>query len=85
MNHDTDRVAVPTNGRKPHPVPDAVDAADDPADDAADDAAPRDPVAKVTSPELTIAVNPAQLAVGFGVIAAVILLLLGRHRGRRKG
>lgn len=77
MNHDTDRVTVPTNGRKPHTVPDA-------ADDA-DDAAPRDPVAKVTSPELTIAVNPAQLAVGFGVIAAVILLLLGRHRGRRKG
>lgn len=77
MNHDTDRVTVPTNGRKPHTVPDA--------DDAADDAASRDPVAKVTSPELTIAVNPAQLAVGFGVIAAVILLLLGRHRGRRKG
>ena len=80
MNKDTDRISVPTNGRKPHTVPDATGPAADPADDAA----PRDPVVTATSPELTISVNPAQLAVGFGVIAAVILLLVGRHRGRRK-
>ncbi len=97
MNRDTDRIAVPTNGRKPHKVPEApalapVAAAAEhaaaehaAAADAADDRAARDPVAKVTSPELTIAVTPAQLAVGFGVIAGVILLVLGRRRGRRKG
>lgn len=92
MNHETDRITVPTNGRKPRkaplaPVVASVAAAGEvaPAADAADDAATRDPVARVTSPELTIAVNPAQLAVGFGVIAAVILLLVGRRRGRRKG
>jgi hypothetical protein len=29
------------------------------------------------------AVSPGQLAAGFGIIAAVILLILGRRRGRR--
>lgn len=91
MNHDTDRIAVPTNGRKPHKVPEApalapVTAAGEvaAAADAADDAA-RGPAPTVSAPELTIAVSPAQLAVGFGVIAGLILLVLRRRRGRRKG
>jgi hypothetical protein len=41
-----------------------------------------DPVPTVTSPELTVSVTPAQIAVGFGVIAGIILLVLGRRRGR---
>lgn len=92
MNRETDRVAVPTNGRKPHKVPEApalapvaTAGAVAAAAEAADDDAARDPVTKVTAPELTIAVSPAQLAVGFGVIAGLILLALRRRRGRRKG
>jgi hypothetical protein len=97
---ETDRIAVPTNGHKPHAVaavvePDAPATPPAAADDAADAASKTtaagaggagraDPAAKATSPELTIAVTPAQLAVGFGVIAGIILLLVGRRRGRRR-
>ncbi len=87
MNREADRVAVPTNGRKPSTKgrkPRAVAKPSAPTEDAADVAAD-DPVAKATSPELTIAVTPAQLAVGFGVIAGIVLLVLGRRRGRRRG
>jgi hypothetical protein len=96
MNSETDRITVPTNGRNPHAVaeapapatvdPAAVDpAAEDAADESGSEPAGGDPVAKVTSPELTIAVTPAQLAVGFGVIAGIILLVVGRRHGRRRG
>lgn len=34
-------------------------------------------------PDLRIAVTPAQAAVGFGVIASLVLLLLGARRRRR--
>ncbi len=93
MNSETDRVTVPTNGRKPRAaakpkaatstrrVKAAVADADAPA--AEDATAKRQPAVKVTSPELTVAVTPAQIAVGFGVIAGIILLVLGRRR--RKG
>lgn len=87
MSHETDRIAVPPNGRKPHRVAEASHPAAEAVADGSTDADPAapDPVAKATSPELTIAVTPAQLAVGFGVIAGIILLVLGRRRGRRKG
>jgi hypothetical protein len=91
MNSETDRITVPTNGRNPHavaeaPAPATVDpAAEDAADESGSEPAGGDPVAKVTSPELTIAVTPAQLAVGFGVIAGIILLVVGRRHGRRRG
>jgi hypothetical protein len=65
MTRETDRITVPANGRKPHPVADA-------------------PTQKATSPELTIAVTPGQLAVGFSVIAGIILLVLRRRHGRRR-
>ena len=86
MNSETDRIAVPTNGRKPRAVPGGPTLPPVAAAEASDDPGQRGPRATVTSsPELTVAVTPAQLAVGFGVIAGIILLVLGRRRGRRRG
>jgi len=44
---------------------------------------PRFDAAAVDQPDLRIAVTPAQAAVGFGVIASLVLLLLGARRRRR--
>jgi hypothetical protein len=85
MSRDTDRIPVPANGHTPRPsrrkprvvaVPPALV----PATPAP--VPPPEPVAGVTSPELTVSVSPAQIAVGFGVIAGIILLVFGRRRGR---
>ena len=71
MSHDTDRITVPTNGTRPHPVPAPV-AAPPPVD------APLPPAVAVTP------FTPTQLAVGFGILAAVLALVVGalRRRGR---
>ena len=69
---ESDRVRVPTNGHRP--ALDSVDpsAGAPPADDAP------------TAPDLRLAFTPGQLAAGFGVLAGLILLVLGtRRRGRR--
>ncbi len=84
MNSETDRIAVPTNGRKPHDVPGPASPEPADRDATARDPRERDPVARVTSPDVTVAVTPAQLAVGFSVIAGIILLALRRRRGRRR-
>ncbi len=68
MTRDVDRITVPTNGRGPHPV--VPPALDDPADDDT----------PIPSP---IPLSSGQLIVGFGVIASLILLLLGRRRRGR--
>ncbi len=70
MSPDTDRIAVPTNGKRPHPT--LQPAAPVPL-------APEPPPAGATAP-----FTPTQLAVGFGILAAVIALLAGslRRRGR---
>lgn len=89
MSPSGDRVAVPTNGHHPamseHPA-DAVAGTDSGVDEnpsvaadfgaaaTIDDRGARSPVPVVT---------PIQLAAGFGIIAALILLLVGRRRGRR--
>jgi hypothetical protein len=72
-------VAVPTNGHHPAMSEEAADAGAAATTDP--DAGPPavDDRARSTVP----AVSPAQLAAGFGVIAALILLVLGRRRGRR--
>lgn len=67
MTPETDRISVPTNGKRPHPIPpvDPVPPADDP-----------DPM------PATIAFTPTQLAVGFGIVASLILLVARRVRRR---
>ena len=84
MSPSGDRVAVPTNGHHPplseHPTdPVGADpdvAATDPGagPPAVEDRGARSPVPVIT---------PGQLAAGFGIIAALILLVVGRRRGRR--
>jgi hypothetical protein len=71
VNPSADRVAVPTNGHRPALSDDAVDAS--PADDAADTPAP---------PAAVASVSPGQVIAGFGILAALALLVLGRRRGR---
>jgi len=72
MSQDTDRIAVPTNGRGPHPVA----APPTPAD--ADQGAPSDE-------EMSTAFTPKQLAIGFAIVASLVLLLVGAVRRRRPG
>jgi hypothetical protein len=69
---DPDRIAVPTNGRGPHPVaaPDGT---------TATSGSPGAP----TDTEMSTAFTPRQLAVGFGIIASLILLAIGWARRRR--
>jgi hypothetical protein len=67
-----DRVAVPTNGHRPALTDDALDA---PSVDASD--APGEATG-ATAPTVT----PGQLIAGFGILAALILLLVGRRRPR---
>jgi hypothetical protein len=67
-----DRVAVPTNGH--HPA-----LTDDPADlppGAGPDTRSQEPAPAVPT------VSPGQVIAGFGIMAALILLILGRRRGR---
>jgi len=66
MSPETDRIAVPTNGKRPHPMP-------EPAPPAASERPAPSAVAPFT---------PTQLAVGFGILAAVIALVAGRLRRR---
>jgi hypothetical protein len=70
MSPDTDRIIVPTNGKRPHPLPQAA---------APEPAAPESLTVAPTSP-----FTPTQLAVGFGILAAVLALVVGslRRRGR---
>ena len=67
-----DRLAVPTNGHRPALSDDSLDTPSIEADFGAED-----------RPTPTFAnVSPGQVIAGFGIVAALILLLLGRRRGR---
>ena len=68
MSQETERIPVPTNGKGPHPIEDAQHVPD-PAD--------------VDVPS-TATFTPAQLAIGFGIIASLILLVVGRLRRNRQ-
>jgi hypothetical protein len=72
MSQDLDRIAVPTNGRGPHPLPEPALPPDD------DFGAPSDE-------EMSTAFTPKQLAIGFGIVASLIVLLVGAARRRGKG
>ncbi len=76
MTGDPDRIAVPTNGRKPHPVA--------PLEPLRGEPPTAEPLHTFspTDPALLGAVSPRQLAIGFGVVASLVLLALGRSRRR---
>ena len=69
MSPETQPIPVPTNGKKPHPGPVADAPADPPPVDDSQ----------------AISFTPAQLAVGFGIVASLILLVVSRiRRGRNR-
>lgn len=70
MSPDTDRIAVPTNGRGPQPVPDPM---------------PPEATERPAPPASTAPFTPTQLAVGFGILASIVVIVVGRmrQRGRR--
>jgi hypothetical protein len=72
VSPSADRVAVPTNGHRPALTDDALDAPV--ADAAAEPATPRGAA--------TSTVTPGQLIAGFGILAALLVLLAGRRRTR---
>jgi hypothetical protein len=78
MSADQDRIAVPTNGRGPHPVT-------TPLPPLRGEPPTAEPIRTFspTDPALLGAVSPKQLAVGFGIVASLVLLALGRSRIRR--
>ena len=78
MSRPDDRVSVPTNGHHLALSPDANETVT--ADEA--DAASVPP-AQVVDRRTSATVTPGQMAAGFGIIAALIVLLVGRRRGPR--
>lgn len=65
-----DRIPVPTNGKGPRHV---------------DEPAPPAPSAPSSPDEVTVNFTPTQIAVGFGIVASLVLLAARqlRRRGRR--
>jgi hypothetical protein len=80
MSRPEDHVAVPTNGHR-KALPDG-DADLDLAETSDLGGGTPSLAFPGTRPPLPT-VTPGQVAVGFGIIAALIVLLLGRRRGRR--
>ena len=81
MSNDQDRVTVPTNGRRPHAVTIEPDDTLRPTEAAEATGAP-------TTTELASAVSPRNLAIGFGILASLGLLVVGRvlrARSEREG
>ncbi len=73
MSPSDDRVAAPTNGHRAAMTDPEVDAhLIEPTEVPGSERASALP-----------SVSPAQLAAGFGIVAALILIVLGRRRGSR--
>jgi hypothetical protein len=78
MSPDVDRVPVPTNGRGPHPV--AGDAPPPPVADG-----PTSATGAPSDEDLATAFSPKQVAIGFGIVASLVLLAAGWARRRGSG
>jgi hypothetical protein len=78
MSADQDRVAVPTNGRRPPAI--TIERADTrPTEPATgSDEATGAP----TATEMASAVSPRNLAIGFGILASLALVVAGVLRRR---
>ena len=83
MTGEPDRIAVPTNGRKPHPVAPLPPLRGEPPTAEPARPEPARPF-RPTDADLIGGVSPRNLAIGFGIIASLILLALGRSRARRR-
>ena len=76
MSTDPDRIAVPTNGRGPHPVA--------PSPAATQTEPPADPATR-SARDLPLAMSPERLAVGLGIVLSLVLLIVGlARRGRSR-
>ena len=92
MSPADDRIPVPTNGHHP-PLPDAAtpeaatpETAAPTRSPSASSAATTPTVDETTGrPAIEVNVTPTQLAVGFGILAGLALIVLGRRRGGRRG
>ena len=86
MSSEDDRIPVPTNGRRPKPVP--TEPALGPAAALSAALAEAQPASQAAEPSpaaagpVTVAFTPTQLAVGFGIVASLVLLVAGRIRRR---
>ena len=80
MNRPDDRVAIPTNGHraKLHDEDGDIDLAE-----TTDLGSGRPNLAFPGSRAPLPPASPGQVAVGFGILAALILVILGRRRGQR--
>jgi len=77
MSTEPDRIAVPTNGKGPHPVTVPLP----PLRGEPPSAEPLK-MFSPTDPALLGAVSPKQLAVGFGIVASLVVLVIGLVRRR---
>lgn len=76
MSPDPDRISVPTNGRGPRPLPDPA-----PPPEASSEPSFLGP----SKEEMSVAFSPKQAAIGFGILASLLLLVVGAARRRRSG
>jgi hypothetical protein len=80
MSRPGDRITIPTNGHH------ALAADSSPAESApASSPSPAPDLDRPAGPggtDVRFAVTPGQAIVGFGILASLILLFLGRRRGR---
>jgi hypothetical protein len=74
MSEDTERIPVPTNGRGPR-----LQGSAEPVD------WPHSPPGEPPSRDQAIPFTPNQLAVGFGIVAGLVLLFVGSRRRGRSG
>jgi hypothetical protein len=87
MTHDTDtdpdRIAVPTNGRGPHEVTTRLAPlrGEPPSAGGVGESSSSGP----SDEEFSVAFSPKQMAIGFGILASLVLLLAGRARRGRGG
>jgi MYXO-CTERM domain-containing protein len=80
MSRVSDRIPVPSNGHHP-----PIDPERDAERDLAAASRPTPSPGEIAGADLRVAVSPGQLAVGFGVVAAVLLAVAGLRRRRRDG
>jgi hypothetical protein len=82
MSDDSDRIAVPTNGKRPHAL--TIEPASEAAAKAGRTTEPAPPGTPTTA-DLAGAMSPRQLAMGFAILASLGALLAARVLRRRTG